>query len=36
MKIKPTEYIPVKVYALYSILISILFILIDHRIIDIH
>jgi O-antigen/teichoic acid export membrane protein len=36
MKIKPTEYIPVKVYALYSILISILFILIDHRIINIH
>jgi O-antigen/teichoic acid export membrane protein len=36
MKIKPTEYIPVKIYAIYSILISILFILIDHRIIDIH
>ena len=36
MKIKPTEYIPVKVYAVYSVLISILFILIDHRVIDIH
>jgi hypothetical protein len=36
MKIKPGEYIPLKVFALYSILISILFILIDRRIIDIH
>jgi O-antigen/teichoic acid export membrane protein len=36
MKIKPAEYIPLKVFALYSLLISILFILIDHRIIDIH
>lgn len=35
MKIKPTEYIPIKVYAVYSILISILFILIDHKVIDI-
>ena len=36
MNIKPSEYIPVKIYALYSVLIAILFILIDHRIIDIH
>jgi hypothetical protein len=36
MKIKPSEYIPLKVYLIYSILISILFILIDHKIIDIH
>ena len=36
MKIKPAEYIPLKVYALYSILLGVLFILIDHRIIDIH
>ena len=36
MKIKPTEYIPVKVYLAYSVLLSILFTLIDHRIIDIH
>jgi O-antigen/teichoic acid export membrane protein len=36
MNIKPTEYIPVKVYLLYSFLIGILFVLIDHRIIDIH
>jgi O-antigen/teichoic acid export membrane protein len=36
MKIKPAEYIPLKVFALYSFLIGILFILIDHRIIDIH
>jgi O-antigen/teichoic acid export membrane protein len=35
MKIKPTEYIPLKIYAVYCILISILFILIDHRIINI-
>ncbi len=35
MKIKPSEYIPLKVYAIYSVLVAILFILIDHRIIDI-
>jgi O-antigen/teichoic acid export membrane protein len=35
MKIKPSEYIPIKVFAIYSFLIGILFILIDHRIIDI-
>lgn len=33
MKIKPAEYIPLKVYALYSFMIAVLFILIDHRII---
>jgi len=36
MNIKPSEYIPLRLYAFYSVLISILFILIDHRIIDIH
>jgi hypothetical protein len=36
MKIKPSEYIPLKVYGIYCVLISILFVLIDHRIIDIH
>jgi O-antigen/teichoic acid export membrane protein len=36
MKIKPAEYIPVRIYAIYSVLVGILFILIDHRIIDIH
>jgi len=36
MNIKPSEYIPVRLYAFYSVLIGILFILIDHRIIDIH
>lgn len=36
MKIKPSEYIPLKVYGIYSVLLSILFVLIDHRIIDIH
>ena len=36
MKIKPSEYIPLKIYIIYSVLISILFILIDHRIIYIH
>jgi O-antigen/teichoic acid export membrane protein len=36
MNIKPSEYIPLKVYAFYSALTAIVFILIDHRIIDIH
>jgi O-antigen/teichoic acid export membrane protein len=36
MKIKPTEYIPVRVYTIYCFLIILLFVLIDHRIIDIH
>jgi O-antigen/teichoic acid export membrane protein len=36
MKIKPSEYIPLRIYALYSVLIGVLFILIDHRIINIH
>jgi len=35
MKIKPTEYIPLRLYAVYSALIAIVFVLIDHRIIDI-
>ena len=35
MKIRPSEYIPVKIYALYSFMLGLLFILIDHRIIDI-
>lgn len=35
MKIRPAEYIPIKAYMIYFILISILFVLIDHRIIDI-
>jgi O-antigen/teichoic acid export membrane protein len=36
MKIKPAEYIPLRIYFIYSLLITILFVLIDHRIIDIH
>jgi O-antigen/teichoic acid export membrane protein len=36
MNIRPSEYIPLRLYALYSVLTGILFILIDHRIIDIH
>jgi len=36
MNIRPSEYIPVKLYLFYSFLIGIVFILIDHRIIDIH
>jgi O-antigen/teichoic acid export membrane protein len=36
MKIRPAEYIPLKIFAIYSFLIGILFILIDHRIINIH
>jgi len=35
MKIKPAEYIPLKVYMIYSFLLGLLFVLIDHRIIDI-
>jgi O-antigen/teichoic acid export membrane protein len=35
MKIKPTEYIPLKIFTLYSLLLGLLFVLIDHRIIDI-
>jgi O-antigen/teichoic acid export membrane protein len=35
MKISPSAYIPLKVYGFYCLLISVLFILIDHRIIDI-
>jgi O-antigen/teichoic acid export membrane protein len=35
MNIKPSDYIPLKIYAFYSLLIAILFILIDHRIINI-
>jgi O-antigen/teichoic acid export membrane protein len=36
MKIRPDEYIPVRIYLLYSSLLALLFVLIDHRIIDIH
>ena len=36
LKISPSEYIPLKVYAFYSFLLAALFVLIDHRIIDIH
>lgn len=35
MKIKPGEYIPLKTYLIYSVLLALLFVLIDHRIIDI-
>lgn len=35
MKIKPSDYIPLKVWFTYVILITITFVLIDHRIIDI-
>lgn len=35
MNINPSEYIPLKEYVTYSVLITILFVLIDHRIIDI-
>lgn len=35
MKIKPTEYIPLLTFFIYSVLLTILFVLIDHRIIDI-
>ena len=36
MKIPPSEYIPLKVYSIYCLLLVVLFVLIDHRIIDIH
>jgi O-antigen/teichoic acid export membrane protein len=36
MNIRPSEYIPLKLYAFYCVLVSVVFILIDHRIIDIH
>jgi hypothetical protein len=36
MNIRPSEYIPLKLYAFYSALIAVVFVLIDHRIIDIH
>jgi O-antigen/teichoic acid export membrane protein len=36
MKIRPAEYIPLKIFAIYSFLIGILFILIDHKVINIH
>jgi len=35
MKIKPGEYIPLITFAVYSLIMIILFVLIDHRIIDI-
>lgn len=35
MNIKPSEYIPLKIYFIYSALLTLLFVLIDHRIIDI-
>ena len=35
MNIKPTEYIPVRIYLIYSALLVLLFVLIDHRVIDI-
>jgi peptidoglycan biosynthesis protein MviN/MurJ (putative lipid II flippase) len=35
MNIKPSEYIPLRLYAFYSVLIIIVFVLIDHRILDI-
>ncbi len=35
MKIKPADYIPMLTFFIYSVLLTILFVLIDHRIIDI-
>jgi O-antigen/teichoic acid export membrane protein len=35
MNIRPSEYIPLRIYAFYTVLIGIVFILIDHRIINI-
>jgi len=36
MKIRPQEYIPLTSWLVYSTLLILLFVLIDHRIIDIH
>jgi O-antigen/teichoic acid export membrane protein len=36
MKIKPTDYIPVVKWLIYSAVLVILFVLVDHRIIDFH
>jgi len=36
LHIKPNEYIPVTTHLIYSFLTAILFVLIDHRIIDIY
>ena len=36
MKIKPGEYIPFLTFFIYSVLLTLLFVLIDHRIIDIN
>lgn len=35
MRIKPAEYIPLKVFAIYSVILSVIFILVDRSIIDI-
>ncbi|MFO7622157.1 MAG: oligosaccharide flippase family protein [Bacteroidales bacterium] len=36
MNIKPGEYTPVKLFLIYSALLGLLFVLIDHRVIDLH
>ena len=36
MRIRPTQYIPVLAWLIYSALLVVLFVLIDHRIIDFH
>jgi Na+-driven multidrug efflux pump len=36
MKIKPSEYIPVTPWLIHTVLLILMFVLIDHRIIDIH
>lgn len=36
MKIKPNEYIPLVTYAIYTVILSVVFVLIDHRIIDLY
>ncbi|MEZ5011247.1 MAG: hypothetical protein R2744_06450 [Bacteroidales bacterium] len=36
MKIKPGEYIPLVTYTVYTIILTLIFVLIDHRVIDLH
>ena len=35
LKIKPSEYIPLKAFLVYSLLTTVVFLLVDRRIIDI-
>lgn len=36
MKIRPNEYIPLVTYTIYTVILVLVFVLIDHRVIDLH